>query len=520
MDRKGWKGSVTIFFSLTCILFLCLICSIVESARFQGARAQTANIAGVGTFSLLGEFEQKLLENYDIFALDASYGTGKFQKKTVSQRLEKFVSCNTNPKDGLLTSWCFELWNLALADCEVTDYVLLTDEKGEAFYQQAVAYMKTTLGTSAVGKLLDFAKDAETIEKKQEEYEENESANENELSSLEEQKQQKLEQLESEAAGEQTTENIEIIENVEIVESSGEVVPTVENPLQEISKLRKRSILEIVTWDKTISDKKINKNGLPSNGASQKGTYKQEKEYSGLTANVLFREYLLEYFPNYLDVSENTDLDYQIEYILGGKTNDRDNLKHVVYRLLLLREAMNYLYCVNQPQMSAQAESLSIALTGFLGIPPLTTATKHALLLAWAYGESLIDVRILLDGGKVPIKKDTTTWSLALENLGKIAEILNKGAADKGKGLAYRDYLRLLLYMGSVSKQKQRGLDLIQLNLQKEKGMKKFKAENCIVAVKTETKWTCKPVFSGLPVSVMGIASNDLAITQKSSMAY
>lgn len=555
MDRKGWKGSVTIFFSLTCILFLCLICSIVESARFQGARAQTANIAGVGTFSLLGEFEQKLLENYDIFALDASYGKGKFQKKTVSQRLENFVSCNTNPKDGLLTSWCFDLWNLALTDCEVTDYVLLTDEKGEAFYQQAVAYMKTNLGTAAVGKLLDFARDAESIEKKQEEYEENKSANENELSSLEDQKQQKLEQLESEAAEKQPAGTIEIIENggevsnignaeeglnaniengtgedlngvIQITgdgaagQGSQEIVPTVENPLPEISKLRRRSVLEIVTWDKAISDKKISKSGLPSKGTSQKGTYKLEKEYSGLLANVLFREYLLEYFPNYLDGSENTDLAYQIEYILGGKTTDRDNLKYVVYRLLLLREAMNYLYCVNQPQMSAQAESLSVALTGFLGIAPLTTATKHALLLAWAYGESLIDVRILLDGGKVPIRKDIATWSLALENLGRIVEILNKGAADKGKGLDYQDYLRLLLYMSSVSKQKQRGLDLIQLNLQKEKGMEKFKAENCIVAVKTKTEWHCKPVFSGLPMSVMGISSDDFAIVQKSSMAY
>lgn len=517
MNRKGWKGSVTVFFSLTCVLFLCLICSIVESVRIQGARAQTANIAGIGAFSLLGEFEQKLLEKYDIFALDASYGKGDFQKKAVDQRLKEFVTCNTEPEKEKIAAWCFEPWNLTVSDSEVTDYVLLTDEKGEPFYQQAVAYMKTNLGTAAISKLLEYVQDAQNIEEKQEEYEKNKTNNEKEMTSLETQKQQKIEQLESEAAGERNDDAAGGNAIIEI-EKKQELIP--ENPLQEIAKLRKRSVLEIVTWDKVISDKKISKKGLPSSGKLKKGTYKIEKEYSGLTANVLFREYLLEYFVNYLDGENDLDLDYQMEYIVGGKTSDQDNLKYVVFRLMLLREGMNYLYCMNDAQMSMQAGSLATALTGFLGIPALTSATKHALLLAWAYGESLIDIRVLLDGGKIPIHKDPSTWALALENLGKITELLEKGAADTGKGLAYRDYLRILLHMGSLSKQKLRALDLVQLNLQKENGMKNFKAENCIVAVKTNTKWRCDPVFLRLPQVVMGVSEKDLWITQKSSMQY
>lgn len=545
MNRKGWKGSVTVFFSLTCILFLCLICSVVESARVQGARAQTANITGMGTFSLLGEFEQKLLEEYDIFALDGSYGNGKFKKTAVSQRLEEFVSCNANPKEGILTSWCFDPWNLELTDCSVSGYALLTDESGEPFYQQAVAYMKTNLGSAAISKLLDYVQDAEELEEKQEDYQNNKTKNDNEMSGLEAQKQQKIEQLESEAAAAQasgtTQENGTIQEN-ETTQGNGTVqtsgttqgngtvqgsettavvpVQTPENPLKEIAKLRKKSILEIVTWDKEISVKQIKKSGLPSNGGLQKGTFKIEKEYSGLTANVLFREYLLEYFPNYLDSAAENSLDYQVEYLLGGKTSDKDNLKYVVLRLLLLREGMNYLYCVNDVQMSAQAESLAVALTGFLGIPALTSATKHALLLAWSYAESLIDIRILLDGGKVPIRKDISTWSLALENLGKITEILAQGAPDKGRGLEYRDYLRLMLYAGTLSKQKLRALDLIQMNLQKEDETKNFKAENCIVAVKTTTEWNCRPVFIRLPQIIMGVGAKDITIAQKSSMAY
>ena len=546
MNRKGWKGSVTVFFSLTCILFLCLICSVVESARVQGARAQTANSTGIGTFSLLGEFEQKLLEEYDIFALDGSYGNGSFKKTAVSQRLEEFVSCNANPKEGILTSWCFDPWNLELTDCSVSGYALLTDESGEPFYQQAVAYMKTNLGSAAISKLLDYVQDAEELEEKQKDYQNNKTKNDNEMSGLEAQKQQRLEQLESEAEaaaqGNGTIQDNGTAQGSGTIQESGTaqgsgtiqdngtaqgsettaVVPvqTPENPLKEIAKLRKKSILEIVTWDKAISEKQIKKSGLPSNGGLQKGTFKIEKEYSGLTANVLFREYLLEYFPNYLDTGNEKSLDYQVEYLLGGKTSDKENLKYVVLRLLLLREGMNYLYCISDVQKSSQAESLAVALTGFLGIPALTSATKHALLLAWSYAESLIDIRILLDGGKVPVRKDAATWSLALENLGKITEILAQGAPDKGRGLEYRDYLRLMLYAGTLSKQKLRALDLIQMNLQKEDETKNFKAENCIVAVKTTTEWNCRPVFIRLPQIIMGVGVKDIAIAQKSSMAY
>ena len=66
MYRDGQKGSITVFLSLTCILFLALICTVIESARVQGAKAQTANILGMGNVSLLGEFEKELLERYEV----------------------------------------------------------------------------------------------------------------------------------------------------------------------------------------------------------------------------------------------------------------------------------------------------------------------------------------------------------------------------------------------------------------------------------------------------------------------
>ncbi|MCD8104030.1 MAG: DUF5702 domain-containing protein [Lachnospiraceae bacterium] len=507
MDRRvhAYKGSITIFLSLACILFLSLICAVTESARIQGAKAQSANITGMGTFSLLSEFETGLLEKYEIFSLDGGSG-GSFQIQTVNSRFEEFVTLNANPKTGLLKSLAFDPWNLAAESCEITGYALLTDDKGEAFYQQAVSYMKANIGVIALEELLKLAEGTDEIEKKQEEYETSQDNSDGQLSDLEDEKQEKLEVLESEA--------------LESGESTDISTETVGNPLTEIAKLRKKSTLEIVTWDKNISEKSVTLNSQPSKSSLRKGSLSMESEHSGLVSDVLFREYLARFFPNYASDESGAALDYQLEYILGGKATDENNLKYVVNRLLLIREGMNYAYSVSNGSMNSQAGALATSLTGFLGIPALTAATKHALLLAWSYGESLVDVRILLDGGKVPLAKDAGSWSLTLENLGRVTEVLQSGAKGKDEGLSYLDYLRILLNMGSLSNQKMRALDLIQAAMRQEDGMSNFQVQNCIVAVATSVTYRCGQVFFGLPQAVMGITGSDVTFTQTASLAY
>jgi hypothetical protein len=275
-----------------------------------------------------------------------------------------------------------------------------------------------------------------------------------------------------------------------------------------------------VTWDKALSGKKINGNKLPSHGVSKRGTMRMEKEHHGAAADVLFREYLMMYFPNYLEKEKKTGLDYQAEYLIGGKLSDEGNLKEVVKRLLLIREGMNYLYCLENTQMNMEAESMAIALTGFLGLPAVTSATKHALLLAWAYGESLIDVRILLDAGKVPVRKENGDWHLSLENLGKLTEILRQGASGTEKGISYQGYLRILLHMGSLKRQKMRALDLIQTELQAKKETSSFQAENCITAIHTKTEWKCGTMFWSLPEVILGIGSETHQFIQEGSLSY
>lgn len=526
MDQKGWKGSITVFLSITCILFLSLICAAVESARIQGARAQSANITGMGNFSLLSEYENALLEKYNLLALDGTYGSGSFKLQKAEERLKGYLSANANPGKNFLAGLCTDPWRLTLKKCNVKSYQLLTDRNGEAFYQQAVDFMKVNAGSLVISQLLDYAEDAEKIKKYQESYEEAQKKNEVQIAELEEQRKQKLEELQKAqedserenqgtdiTGGNEATENKVIGNEVIVKEPEG-------SPLDEIKKLRKKSVLSIVTGDKAISDKKIKQGNLPSRSITQKGNYRIKEEHSGLSADVLFREYLLMHFPNYLSEKKSEGLDYQAEYLISGKSSDQANLKDVVNKLLLLREGMNYLYCLQDAGMNMEAGSVAAAFTGFLGIPAITTATQHALLLAWAYGESLVDVRILLDGGKVPVNKEAADWNLSMDNLGKITEILQQGKKENDRGVSYYGYLRILLNLGTIKKQKMRALDMIQTELRAKKETSGFKAENCITAVRTSTQWECAPMFSVLPAAIMGTGNKNRVFVQEGSISY
>ena len=71
---------MTVFFSVLTVLFLALISAMAESVRVQGARAKAASVLDLGIFSVLGEYERDLLEEYEVFGVDASYGGEEFSE--------------------------------------------------------------------------------------------------------------------------------------------------------------------------------------------------------------------------------------------------------------------------------------------------------------------------------------------------------------------------------------------------------------------------------------------------------
>ena len=116
-----------------------------------------------------------------------------------------------------------------------------------------------------------------------------------------------------------------------------------------------------------------------------------------------------------------------------------------------------------------------------LMVPEAVEGIQQLILLAWAAGESVVDIRTLLSGKRAALIKNAETWRLPLSSLltlGSSAEQLS--ADDAEGGISYEDYLRMFLFLGNTEELTMRTLDRVEENLSAEHGMDQIKADQCI----------------------------------------
>ena len=496
MRKYRAQGAITVFLSLISVLFISLLCTSVESARIQGCRAKSAAALDMGLFSVFGEFEKEALEQYDVFFLDGAMGGGSFQKDGLNEKLKSYVEYNATPNKGRILQG-YDPFALKTEGTEITGYALATDENGGAFYQQAVRFMKENMGTELISGLLQRKEDAEKMQKAGELYEQRSEKVEQELAQLEQK--QKESESEKEDIRKQQIENA--LERGEIIteedlqsETELEKVPDKENPLKVIGKLKKQGIMKLALGNQTVSQKTL-PGSLPSKRSRKKGNLSFQKENSGVTADLLFQEYLFQRFAAFTDQITEGAVDYELEYILCGKNTDEKNLKEVIKRLLLMREGANFLYLTGDAAKKQEADAMAFLLTGWIPIAGVQTITSYALLLAWAYGESLLDVRELMAGGKVPLLKNAQDWKLSLDQIISLDSLLEGTDGSSANGLSYVEYLQILFIIGSAKKYPMRALDLIECNLRKKAGTANFRADHMITKMQVKASYTIPPVF-------------------------
>ena len=132
------------------------------------------------------------------------------------------------------------------------------------------------------------------------------------------------------------------------------------------------------------------------------------------------------------------------------QTQDRENLKKTLQEILLLREAVNAAFLFGS-SLKAEAETAAGVIAILLGLPEIKDFAATVILFAWAYAESVKDVRILLRGDKIPLVKSEESWNTPFSQLLTYRSHLDsyRSSAD---GMSYQDYLgALLVCHGAVS---------------------------------------------------------------------
>lgn len=274
-----------------------------------------------------------------------------------------------------------------------------------------------------------------------------------------------------------------IYENESTVESKNEIVDFVDD-------IKSKGIINYVIVGE-ISKKKVELEKLPS---QNKKTDMNESWSSGEESirKALVSQYIIDKFLFYSQELSGECLNYEVEYILKGNESDEKNISEVIEDIIWIREGFNLIYLLGDTEKKQEAYALAAAITGFTGMPVVIRITQGLILAAWAYAESVVDVRELLEGKRVEIIKNNEDWNLSLTGIKELNS--NNDNSENRTGLLYEDYLRFFLFSQNKTIQIYRILDMIQLNVSK-KYNNNFNIEECIVSVEIQTVYKMNSLF-------------------------
>ncbi len=444
MKRKKENAYLTVYLllSLTAILSMCLL--LIEGVRRNGAALEACCAAEAGMQSIMAEYHRELLEQYNLFAIDSSYGTRACGKRNTEGHLYRYLDKN-------LQAGGRDFFSLRVSGAELTGVSILTDEGGAAFRSCAVEAMRDEVGLELLEQLRDWM---ETVR----------------INGLEETN------LEAEKA--------DADREIEEYEGDAEDAGKVENPTGQLNTLRKQGILKLVLEEeqglsqKALSGDNLIGSRLKQGKVSAGNMDCTEENNAGeqLIQRFLFQEYLLRYLGNYCRAKTEGALEYQLEYLLVGKEEDAENLRDIAGRLCALREAANAIYLFSDEEKSSMVEGVASLICTALQVPELTSVLKTSIILGWAYAESVHDVKQLLAGKKIPLLKDETSWYLGLENA------LNGdfgGEEKEDTGLSYEDYLRIFLMLSNLDSLTVRAMDMVEADIRLTPGNEYFRLDGC-----------------------------------------
>ncbi len=459
MQRKE-TAYLTVYLSLVFGIVLSLFLALIEGAAIGAARTQAELAADLGLDSVFAEYHREILDQYELFFIDSSYGSTSGGIGMTEKHLSDYLAKNMDPDKGIDVYGATTYLKLTNPYLEIREVSYASDNYGAVWKAQAVAYMKAVYG----GDIINTVKDhIETVKK-------NEMDTRDVASELKKQKEE----------FEKALEEKEIIE-LDTETSDG-------NSYTKVSKLVDKLISGtflklVIPSSEKLSQASVRTNDYYSGrvraGKVNSGVGLHEGAFGagGLADELIYGEYLMKVCGNYRNQKEDSVLKYQIEYILYGLSSDASNLSACLATLFAVRSAGNLIAIYSNSGMKAQAEAVAEILCCLIACPELTPVLKNILLGVWALAESVADIKNLLDGGKVPLIKKEGQWSLSLSGVlsGNFF-----GSGKKEEGLSYQAYLRVLLGLMNQQKKVARSLDIVEMDIRETEGNRYFRIDQCI----------------------------------------
>ena len=453
-NRKTAPGVITVFLTCMLMLFLSFALACAEGALHYAIRTEAECIADMGVDSIFAEYNRELLDRYDLFFIDTTYGREKVSYHYTEEHLKDYIEANLYPEKDIFLWNSRDFLGMELEEAAILQAALATDNHGQDVKHQAVTYMRDMIG-------LEF------LEEVQAHYQ-TITDNEMDVRDVEAEAEEVQRQIDGMPLPEQQ------------LEDGSFVKAEIDNPADNVNATKFKGILYLVTdRNAEISGRAINTDNYVSHRDCNAGTGPASEGYTDYGwEELLFGEYLLQKCSYYGAEKEEGELLYELEYILAGKGSDTENLRRVASRLILLREVANVAYLYTDKKKLEEVDLMAWGLAIVALKPDIQPLIKQSIIFAWAYAESVQDVRILLSGGKVPLLKTADTWHLSLDHMLDYQNHLEQ--TKDGDGLDYAMYLRMLLLMEKPHTKTERFMDIVEMNLRKTDGNRYFRMDGCM----------------------------------------
>ena len=184
---------------------------------------------------------------------------------------------------------------------------------------------------------------------------------------------------------------------------------------------------------------------------------------------------------NYRSGREDGLLKYQLEYIAEGKESDYENLQAVVEKLTGIRFAVNAEAVFSDGDLVSEAAGLAEGLQAVSLNPAFLKPVTESILYACAYLEALSEVKVLLEGGRVSLRKERWVIRPAM-----IAEAEIQRGQNISSGISYEQYLADMISALPEKERNDRAMDIMEMDIRMLTGNTRFAMDCCVERFRTQ----------------------------------
>ena len=525
MDQKE-NGSITVFLSIIFLLFFAMFGVTFENVRSLISAGHVRTSAYSAAVTAFGDYNKELYREYGLFGYGGAEGKNVSDLEFAYQRvLFENLSAVPVKKDKQYV----DLFGYRDIDAIVKKADYITDSN--EFLGQVTAFLKQ----EAVMDIKD------TIDQKIQTADKNEI--QSKLAVTKDYEQGKYEQSDDKKAtkGKNDAEEKQEISHDKTDSAGG-------NPLKFFTDLERDGILGLVCdedrmtdgiitscqendrSDQKDDDHKKNKEGTKKAAdikEMQRKDAKSESEAGAILSDFISKNqkqederekvnspiekisiirYAKKVFSSYTN-EQNRTTKYGFEYLIVGKSREKDNLISVINRLLVVRLLLNFTCVMSDAAFQEKSLATATAIAGITGLPPVINAIQYTILLILSFEEACVDVRALLMGKKIPALKKSSDFQMKYEEICMGSKKLftqkaNVYPNDNGKkeisSISYSQYLWSFLLFVSQDTIEKRIFSLIEYDL-REKYNRTFCVHTCICKCRYKINYQIPYQFCELP---------------------